>query len=41
MQITLEKGIVQLLFPFDTSVQAMAEDLTALLHKAASVSAVP
>ena len=36
-----EKGIVRLLFPFGTSAQAMADDLTALLHKAASISAVP
>jgi protein SCO1/2 len=36
-----EKGIVRLLFPFGTPAQAMAADLAALLHDAASVSAGP
>jgi protein SCO1/2 len=36
-----EKGFVQLLFPFGTPAQAMADDLTALLHTAASESDGP
>jgi protein SCO1 len=36
-----EKGFVRLLFPFGTPVQAMAGDLTALLHDAASGSDGP
>jgi protein SCO1/2 len=36
-----EKGFVQLLFPFGTPAQAMADDLAALLHTAASASDGP
>lgn len=36
-----EKGFVRLLFPFGTPAQAMADDLTALLHNAASASDGP
>jgi protein SCO1/2 len=36
-----EKGFVQLLFPFGTPAQAMADDLAALLHPAASTSDGP
>jgi protein SCO1/2 len=36
-----EKGLVQLLFPFDTPASAMADDLAALLHDAAPASAGP
>jgi protein SCO1 len=36
-----EKGFVQLLFPFGTPAQAMADDLAALLHPVASISDGP
>lgn len=36
-----DKGVVRLLFPFGTSAQAMADDLAALLHDAASASDRP
>jgi protein SCO1 len=36
-----EKGFVQLLFPFGTPAQAMADDLAALLHPVASTSDGP